>query len=108
MIMLLRFCFLPIMTFGLMCINSTSYKDRLLIAPKSSVCASDWSLCMKTVQISTSENGLPEVLSIHRECYELKPITITNDCIDSYVGNEPRRTGPHLITCYCSSNLCNF
>ncbi|NP_001380208.1 Activin_recp domain-containing protein [Caenorhabditis elegans] len=104
---------LPLICISLECINSTSYMDRVLVKPMSSHCRLNNALCVKTMQISQNSDGSPKVLSIHRECYELEPPQAYRDgrgCLDSYDEDDPisRRIGPHLITCYCSSDLCNF
>uniref|UniRef100_A0A8R1IE05 Uncharacterized protein n=1 Tax=Caenorhabditis japonica TaxID=281687 RepID=A0A8R1IE05_CAEJA len=107
----------------LQCINSTSYMDRILVKPQSTTCQGGNALCVKTMQISQDleqqvmyniVDGSPNVLSIHRECLEVWPppgnVQGGHGCVDSY--NEDNSTshslGPHLITCYCQSELCNF
>ncbi|ULT88820.1 hypothetical protein L5515_007631 [Caenorhabditis briggsae] len=103
----------PFESESLECINSTSYMDRVLVKPRSSECRLKTALCVKTMQISQNTDGSPKVLSIHRECFELEPPQAYREgkgCVDSYDDDDPisRRLGPHLITCFCSQDLCNF
>ncbi|PIC26316.1 hypothetical protein B9Z55_018926 [Caenorhabditis nigoni] len=103
----------PFESESLECINSTSYMDRVLVKPRSSECRLKTALCVKTMQISQNTDGSPKVLSIHRECFELEPPQAYREgkgCVDSYDDDAPisRRLGPHLITCFCSQDLCNF
>uniref|UniRef100_A0A8R1IJN8 Secreted protein n=1 Tax=Caenorhabditis japonica TaxID=281687 RepID=A0A8R1IJN8_CAEJA len=72
----------------LQCINSTSYMDRMLVKPQSTTCQSGNALCVKTMQISQDLDGSPNVLSIHRECLEVRPppgnVQGGHGCVDSY------------------------
>ncbi|CAD6186718.1 unnamed protein product [Caenorhabditis auriculariae] len=88
----------------LKCVQSTTYEDKMLEAPVAVECQGK--VCVKTMQLSTQQNNT-KLLAIHRECYEHDRFG-EEGCTDTYNGTKTRRTGPRLITCFCSEDWCNF